>query len=111
MATGYPTQKLLIVAKRVHEALSNKNFTHCFLGGLELILLGFERTTTDVDVAVKKQFFSLNNVKTIGTAFADNMNIFRVMDGTRQDGFRMLCNCNEDLDGTPEWIGVDVLIG
>jgi hypothetical protein len=61
-----------------------------------------------VDVEVKKQIFSLDNLKTIKAAFSDSSR-FRVMDGTRDDGFRMLCNVNEEPNGPPEWIGVDVL--
>ena len=103
-----PTDKLLNVARRVHTALKAKDLTHSFLGGLEMILLGSSRTTKDVDVEIKKQMFSLNNLKTIKAAFSDS-SLFRVMDGSLDDGFRMLCNANDDLTGPAEWIGVDVL--
>jgi len=106
---GYSQKKLLIVAHRVHEALKDNNLTHSFLGGLEMIVLGAPRLTKDVDVEVKRQFFSRNNLKTIKEAFSDT-NVFRVLDGTRNDGFRMLCKCSDIDDETnAEWIGVDVL--
>lgn len=55
--------------------------------------------------------FPVNNLKTIKAAFSDS-SLFRVMDGSSDDGFRMLCNANDDLTvltGPAEWIGVDVL--
>ena len=103
-----PRDKLMNVARRVHAALEAKNLTHSFLGGLEMILLGCNRTTKDVDVEIKQQLFSLNNLKTIKAAFSDS-SLFRVMDGSKDDGFRMLCNANDDPTDPPEWIGVDVL--
>lgn len=102
------TDKLLNVARRVHTALKAKNLAHSFLGGLEIILLGSSRTTKDVDVEVKKQMFSVDNLETIRAAFSDS-SLFLVMDGSSDDGFRMLCNANDDVTSPAEWVGVDVL--
>ena len=102
------TDKLLNAARRVHTALNGKKLTHSFLGGLEMILLGSSCTTKDVDVEVKKQMLSLDNLKTIKAAFSDS-SLFHVMYGSRDDGFHMLCNANDDLTHPPKWIGVNVL--
>lgn len=99
MAAVIPKDRLDMAAIALHRVLEQNNFDHAFFGGYQLLLMGQNRGTKDVDVVVKKPMF--NGFEKIKQAFVDDPE-FMVFDGNRTDGIRAI--------HSPSSVGVDIML-
>lgn len=86
-------------AVALHDLLSSSGWEHAFCGGLELTLLGIDRTTSDVDVEVKTGSIWSGGFDRLKATLKQDGN-FAVFDGNRRDGIRAL--------HLPSNVGVDI---